>query len=289
MFQESPRQPKLQFAQAPSWQTGYDYKLIELPKSTSVQTDCPVCLKILREPYQSSCCHNNFCQNCINAIREAEGSCPVCHKTFHDIRPNKEEQCLLKDLKVPCSHCTSGCKWTGKLSHYEQHLNLSSSPQSRIEGCAFVELECINGCENQFQRHLLDKHEKEECYLRPYSCVYCHEYSSSFAGVVYIHWTECKYFPVPCRQNCGLKSIERQNLKSHIDNECPLTVIKCEFHYAGCEELLPRKDMAAHLADAHEGRTPVIQDTSKQFVCLPIVICSHNIIMQLMPSGKQGK
>ena len=276
IFQESLRQCRRQLAQAPSRQTGYDCKLIKRPKKAPFQIHCPICLQILQEPYQSSCCHKNFCRNCIDAVKETKRSCPLCQKTFYDLRPNKEVEILLKDLQVRCSHCTNGCKWTGKLAHHEQHLNLNPSPESRVEGCAFVELQCFYGCGDELQRHLLDEHEKEDCCMRPYSCGHCHEYSSVFLDVVYIHWRECRLFPVSCHQNCGLKSIERQNLKHHIDNECPLTVIKCDFHYAGCEELLPRKVMAAHLTAAHEGQTPVTQVSSKQVI---IIVCLHSYLL----------
>ena len=44
-------------------------------------------------------------------------------------------------------------------------------------------------------------------------------------------------------------AIERQHLDHHLNTDCPLKVIECEFHYAGCEVALPRKDMPAHVAD----------------------------------------
>ena len=34
-----------------------------------------------------------------------------------------------------------------------------------------------------------------------------------------------------------------------MSKDCPLTVVNCDFHYAGCEVQLPRKDMPAHLAE----------------------------------------
>ena len=42
---------------------------------------------------------------------------------------------------------------------------------------------------------------------------------------------------------------ERQNLKHHVSKDCPLTVVNCNFHYAGCEVQLIRQDMPAHLAE----------------------------------------
>ena len=42
---------------------------------------------------------------------------------------------------------------------------------------------------------------------------------------------------------------ERQKLDDHVGKECPLTVVECDFHYAGCEVRLPRRNMPDHLKD----------------------------------------
>ena len=44
--------------------------------------------------------------------------------------------------------------------------------------------------------------------------------------------------------------MERQNLESHIDNDCPLKIVDCEFKHIGCEVRLPRKSMSKHLKEA---------------------------------------
>ena len=45
-------------------------------------------------------------------------------------------------------------------------------------------------------------------------------------------------------------SPERQNVETHVNTVCPLTVVNCDFHYAGCEVQLVRKDMPTHLAES---------------------------------------
>ena len=42
---------------------------------------------------------------------------------------------------------------------------------------------------------------------------------------------------------------EWQKLDDHVEKECPLTEIECDFHYAGCEVRLPRRNMPDHLKD----------------------------------------
>ena len=70
-----------------------------------------------------------------------------------------------------------------------------------------------------------------------------------YEDVVNNHWPVCKCYPVPCPNECGA-SPERQNVETHVNTVCPLTVVNCDFHYAGCEVQLVRKDMLTHLAES---------------------------------------
>ena len=71
-------------------------------------------------------------------------------------------------------------------------------------------------------------------------------YESTCEDVTTNHWPVCPSRPVPCPNECGIYP-ERQNLDSHLDKACPLTVIDCSFSYAGCNERLSRKDMPDHI------------------------------------------
>ena len=63
-----------------------------------------------------------------------------------------------------------------------------------------------------------------------------------------MYYPICGYRPVPCPNECGVYP-EHQNLEHHVSRDCPLTVVKCDFHHAGCEVQLCRKAMPAHLAE----------------------------------------
>jgi ferredoxin-thioredoxin reductase catalytic subunit len=43
--------------------------------------------------------------------------------------------------------------------------------------------------------------------------------------------------------------MERQNLESHIANDCPLTIVDCDFKGVGCEVWVPRKNLPSHLTE----------------------------------------
>ena len=54
---------------------------------------------------------------------------------------------------------------------------------------------------------------------------------------------------VRCPNNCG-KILESKSLESHISNDCPMTIIDCEFKRIGCDVRLSRKDMVVHTEQA---------------------------------------
>ena len=219
------------------------------PPPEAVQTECAICLQVLREPHLISCCGHNFCKSCISCVKMDGKSCPLCKAADFGLMHNKGLERSLNEFDVRCTHAKSGCEWVDKLCRLDHHLNVNPSSDKQPEGCGFVEVECMYNCGGYFQRHLLANHQGEECPKRPYSCDHCQDYASCFDDVTNSHWPECKCYPLSCPNHCTPYTIERQNLKHHVSEDCPLTVVNCDFHYAGCELQLPRKDMPTHLAE----------------------------------------
>ena len=221
---------------------GYDCELVDKPPK-EVQTECPVCLLVLKEPNQVSCCGYAFCKMCIEKIKRCNQPCPCCmgevFNHFHDKRLKRS----LSGLKVSCS---IDCPWVGELNDLDEHLNKNPTNEEQLKGCKHVKIECLY-CAELIKRSEIETHQ-ENCPKRPFSCDHCKDYDSTYEDVTTNHWSECNYYPLSCPNMCG-QVIPRQNLKIHMDNNCPLTTIECEFKFAGCEERLPRKDMPAHLWD----------------------------------------
>ena len=224
---------------------GFDCEFIERPQE-AFQADCPICLLVLREPHQVTCCGNSFCQTCIERVEADEKSCPTCVSMKFSVFPNKGLKRSLYVFRVQCSHKKDGCQWTGELGELDKHLNVSPKLHEQLVGCEFSEIECHHCCEH-FQRRYVIAHQIEDCIRRPFSCDYCGNYGADFEDVTTKHWPVCGSRPVPCPNECGVHP-ERQNLEQHTSNECPLAVVNCDFHYAGCEVQLCRKDMPNHLA-----------------------------------------
>ena len=232
--------------QAARRQAGFDCEFVERPP-TILQTECPVCLLVLCEPHQVTCCGYAFCRVCIERIQTDKKSCPTCNREQFSVFPDLRLQRSLYEFRVWCPHKTEGCEWSGELSQLEKHLNESPKLDEQLNGCQFAEVECHHCCD-LFQRRYVTAHQTEECIRRPFSCDYCGNYGADFEDVTTKHWPVCGFRPVPCPNECGVYP-ERQNLEHHVSKDCPLTVVNCDFHYAGCEEQLPHKDMPAHLAE----------------------------------------
>ena len=149
---------------------------------------------------------------------------------------NKGLERSIKDLMVWCENKTVGCKWTGQLSKLDDHVE---------NVCPFTELYCMHGCDAVMIRRDIAEHE-EACELRPFQCQHCKSYTSTYRNVVNEHSSTCIKYPVPCPNKCSM-FIAREHLPHHLDNECELCIVECEFRYAGCTVRCPKKDLSSHL------------------------------------------
>ena len=221
--------------------SGFDCEFVEeLPRA--VQNKCPICLLVLREPYQAICCGYSFCRTCIEQVSAKHKSCPCCKEEGFAIYPNKGLQRAVYEFTVYCFNKDQGCQWVGELGHLDNHLNLNPSQQNQLQGCQYSKVKCLH-CSKLYLRLKIKDHQNRQCPRRPFSCEYCKKFDSCYEDVATNHWPVCVNYPVPCK--CG-DSPQRQKLNSHIANDCPLTIVVCDFRHVGCEVRLPRKDMPAH-------------------------------------------
>ena len=226
---------------------GFDCEFLE-PPPDAIQTECPVCLQIIREPHQVTCCGNKFCEVCILQVKDRNKPCPTCNATRsnRNIFPDKGLKRILYSLKVQCGHQKDGCEWTGELGQLDEHLNTDPQPEKQLNGCLFVNLVCIYDCGELIPRQYVQSHQILYCTKRPFSCEHCHDHKSTFDDVSNNHWPVCGSYPVPCPNECG-STIQRQNIDSHVADECSLTTINCDFHRVGCAMKLSRQNMPEHL------------------------------------------
>ena len=227
-------------------QGGFDCEFIERPPD-AIQVECPICLSVIRDPHQVTCCGYNYCQSCIERVQLQKSSCPTCNGTDFSVFPNKGLKRSLCCFKVQCSHKKEGCQWTGELGKLDKHLNVNPKLHEQLIGCDFARVECHHCCE-LYQRRYITAHQTKECIRRPFNCHFCGNYGADFEDVTTKHWPVCGFYPVSCPNNCGVYP-ERRYLEHHVSKDCPMTAVNCDFHYAGCDVHLPRKDIPAHLAE----------------------------------------
>ena len=105
---------------------------------------------------------------------------------------------------------------------------------------------CPYSCGDGFQRCQLPEHKANSCNNRPFNCRYCN-HKATYIKVTDEHWPVCEKYPLHCPNECGENAIERQDFPKHLDESCPLQMIKCEFSYAGCEVECQRRHMQTHV------------------------------------------
>ncbi len=226
---------------------GFHCEFVKPLERNNLQSECPVCLQIIRDPHQVTCCGKKYCYTCIEYIETSGRPCPNCNTKDIVSFPDVGLQQKLYALKVRCSHQKDGCEWTGELEQLDEHLNTNPLQEKQLEGCPFAEINCLYNCGDKWQRQYIQSH-KNECSKRLFGCEHCHHYVSTFDDVTNNHWPVCGSIPVPCPNECG-SILQRQNKDSHVADECPLTTINCDFHHVGCAVKLPRQDMPEHLRE----------------------------------------
>ena len=102
----------------PRNQVGFEYEFVEDP-SQWLQIECPICLQILQEPYQVTCCGKSFSRQCIQKVKGDHKPCPCCKQDNFNDYSNKGFQQPLYGFKVYCINKEKGCEWMGELGTLE--------------------------------------------------------------------------------------------------------------------------------------------------------------------------
>ena len=177
----------------------------EIP--SAFQIECPLCLQILKKPFQVQCCGKNICSKCIKRIQEENCPCPCCkHEKLKGFDNKGLEQSLHK-LQFYCAY-RGKCEWTGGLTERKKHVS--------------------------------------ECKKRPFVCNYCNNFTSEYDDVIKNHWPVCGCYPLQCPNKCG-SCLQRKAMENHIVYTCPKSILNCEFKLFGCNEQLQRRDMSSHI------------------------------------------
>ena len=199
---------------------GYDCQFVgEIPQDGQ----CPECGLVYRSPHQTTCCGKRICEGCVEKIKVSSKQCPFASCNAAEISSFLDKACVqwLGKYKVNCPNKREGCKWEGRLSDLDHHLNLEPTTEKQLKGCLFSRIKCCF-CFESFERHFINNHQSRECPKRPYECEHC-GYSASFEEVTQQHFNECPSAPVTCPNNCELV-VFRSDLEHHRNHVCPLEI-----------------------------------------------------------------
>ena len=225
-------------------EVGYDCDFYDLPPK-AVQCDCPVCMLVLRDPHQVSCCGYSYCRSCVERVN----TCPTCNARHFDVFRDKRLKRSLNDFRVFCVHKSEGCEWVDELGQLDNHLNLTPLPEELLSGCQFSQVSCTF-CSSMFQRRHINDHKSNKCPLRPYTCPHCNDYSGVYEVVTGSHLELCDSYPIPCSSDGCEDRVPRLKLSQHLLEECTLAIVDCDFRSVGCDVRVKRKDLDAHLHDS---------------------------------------
>lgn len=144
-------------------------------------------------------------------------------------------------LQVYCPNKLMGCSWRGKIPEIKDHM-------MKEDGCPVVSVKCR--CGITVVRGNLIEHYRKDCPLTPQmmNCTYC-DLRGEKKVIEGEHKEHCRKYPLTCPNNCGISNIPREQLTAHLDDECCLQLVPCEYVNVGCMMKVHRKDVAQHCAE----------------------------------------
>ena len=145
---------------------GFDCEFVDPPPEHLLQTECPVCLLIIQDPHQVTCCGKRFCLSCFQQIKNDSKPCPACDKDEFSGFPDKKLKQTLSSFKVRCSHKRDGCEWTGELGQLDTHLSK--------DVCGSFPVYCPNECGLELPHQDTDSHVDNICPLTTINCNFRH-------------------------------------------------------------------------------------------------------------------
>jgi hypothetical protein len=164
-----------------------------LPESQEILKDyiCHLCKGVLNDPVIDSCTHCHvYCRSCIEKSLKQSKACPVETNNVIDekaLHPIKFVVNILEKQSIYCTNKNRNCKWSGKFSALDDHLNTN---------CQKNPVKCKNsGCEDIVLREQFENHFRS-CQYRSISCADCN------ASIPYIfqkhHVNDCPKFKILC-------------------------------------------------------------------------------------------
>ena len=172
-------------------------------------------------------------RNACQVGEEQIPNCETCVGEKETILPTMKARQKIPQLKANCPLATRGCQWNATLFEVETHLDV----------CQEFLVKCNYDCGVILKRCELNNHCSNECLNREVSCEHC--LNKTVYRDINRHYEECLEFPLLCPNSCGANH-RRKQTDSHIETDCPNTIVKCLHEKFGCKEVIKRCEMEEH-------------------------------------------
>ena len=242
---------------------GTEYSFVSKDPAQLEDLKCPICLELVFEPVLTSCGHL-FCQRCVRGQKK----CPICQDELQCMRNQRDER-RVKCLKVKCPNSGKGCKWQGDLGDTTQHKGTN---------CQMETIPCPKGCKEKIVRGCLQEH-TTTCTQRAYMCPHC-RFTGTFANVTTTHFTSCNVFPLTCPAGCQNRYL-RKRMASHLA-ECKEEFVPCTYASVGCQKVIKRKQLQAHVDDQKDYH---FQRAMEMVTQLGMAVTELSVSMRLIVTG----
>ncbi|XP_023698020.1 TNF receptor-associated factor 6 [Paramormyrops kingsleyae] len=210
---------------------GYD---VEFDPPLESKYECPICLMALRAAVQTPCGHR-FCHGCIRkSLRDAGQKCPVDNEVLMEDQLFADNFAKREILSLTVRCPNSGCSQKMELRQLEDH----------VAQCQFATVPCPL-CQDVVRKSQLEEHSSRQCPRRPVTCPDCAQTYVYEDGM--LHEKLCPLAYVVC-DYCSMELI-RDQLASHCDTDCLKAPVACPFSPFGCQERMPRNDLAQHMQE----------------------------------------
>ena len=181
--------------------------------------ECTGCNGLSRDACSVGEDQNILCATCV-----PEGSESILMKLARESVPI---------IPAKCPLYTRGCIWKDLIGSVTTHL----------DECEYFVVSCPNSCQKILQRLELEQHLKSDCTHRNVTCEHCNG-TVLFKDLIK-HYEDCLEFPLVCQNECG-GTFKRKELQSHINTDCPNTIISCGYKLFGCSAEMKRCELPDH-------------------------------------------
>ena len=144
----------------------------------------------------------------------------------------------IQSLKIKCENEDDGCEWVEELRSLEDHLQL----------CDYTKLPCPRKCQEiKIFRKDLQKHLREECPSRQYTCPHCNEIGK-YSQITGPHLKVCPKVKISCPNDQCEAIFLQEDKKNHL-SMCQYNRVSCKYKEFGCEFMALQKDIHDHEKD----------------------------------------